>query len=64
MINSNINDTFETLSSTSYGARLLVETVIENYGVQDFLRCTFFGLNETDQERFLDAALQKVGAAV
>ncbi len=62
MMNSNISDNFEILSSTSDGARLLVETVIESYGVQDFLRCVFFGLNETDQAQFLSTALRKAGA--
>lgn len=55
------NSIFDALSSTASGARMLLETIIEDYGVQDFLQCIFYGLNETDQERFLEAAAQKAG---
>jgi len=55
-------DVFEVLSSTENGARLLIETIIEDYGVQDFLQCVFWGLNEVDQTRLLDNAFQKAGA--
>lgn len=61
MKKSNNNNIFDTLSSTASGARLLLETIIEDYGTQDFLLCTFFGLNEADQERFLEVAAQKAG---
>lgn len=61
MKNSNNNNIFETLSSTEAGARLLVETIIKDYGVKDFLQCIFFGLNEVDQERLLVSAAQKAG---
>ncbi len=57
----NSNNIFDTLSSTTSGARMLLETIIEDYGVQDFLQCVFYGFNETDQERFLEAAAQKSG---
>lgn len=53
---------FEMLCSTNVGARLLIETIIEEYGAQDFLECIFFGLNEADQEKFLSTAFQKAGA--
>lgn len=53
---------FEILCSTNAGARLLIETIIEEYGVQDFLQCIFLGLNEEAQERFLNTAFQKAGA--
>ncbi len=56
------NDIFDVLSSTASGARMLLETIIEDYGAQDFLQCVFFGLNEADQERFLEATAQKAGA--
>ncbi len=56
------NDIFDVLSSTVSGARMLLETIIEDYGAQDFLQCVFFGLNEADQERFLSIAFEKVGA--
>lgn len=59
MKNSN-NSIFETLCSTETGARLLVDTIISDYGVKDFLQCVFFGLNEVDQERFLADVAQKV----
>ncbi|HBV82621.1 MAG TPA: hypothetical protein DEB74_07460 [Lachnospiraceae bacterium] len=55
------NSIFDALSSTASGARMLLETIIEDYGVQDFLQCIFYGLNETDQERFLEAAARKAG---
>lgn len=57
----NSNNTFETLCSTEEGARLLVDTIISNYGVKDFLQCVFFGFNEADQEKFLASAVQKAG---
>ncbi len=57
----NSNNIFDTLSSTASGARMLLETIIEDYGVQDFLQCVFYGLNEADQERFLETAAQKAG---
>ncbi len=55
------NNIFETLCSTEAGARLLVDTIISNYGVKDFLQCVFFGFNEADQEKFLASAVQKAG---
>ena len=58
----NSNNIFDTLSSTASGARMLLEAIIEDYGAQDFLQCIFFGLNEADQERFLEAAALKAGA--
>ena len=61
MKNSNNSDIFETLRSTEAGARLLVDTIISNYGVKDFLQCVFFGFNEADQEKFLASAVQKAG---
>lgn len=57
----NSNNTFETLCSTEAGARLLVDTIISDYGVKDFLQCVFFGFNEADQEKFLASAVQKAG---
>ena len=54
-------DVFEVLSSTEAGARLLIEAIIGDYGVQDFLQCVFWGLNEADQTRFLDSAIKKAG---
>ncbi len=60
MKNSN-NSIFETLCSTEAGAKLLVDTIISDYGVKDFLQCVFFGFNEADQEKFLASAAQKVG---
>lgn len=60
MKNSN-NSIFETLCSTETGARLLVDTIISDYGVKDFLQCVFFGFNEADQEKFLASAVQKAG---
>lgn len=53
---------FEMLSRTNTGARLIIETIIEEYGEQDFLECIFFGLNEADQKKFLSTAFQKAGA--
>ena len=35
------NIIFETLCSTEAGARLLVDTIIKDYGVKDFLQCFF-----------------------
>ena len=58
----NFQNIFDTLSSTASGAMMLLETIIEDYGAQDFLQCVFFGLNEAEQERFLEAAAQKAGA--
>ena len=55
------NNIFETFCSTEAGARLLVDTIISNYGVKDFLQCVFFGFNEADQEKFLASAVQKAG---
>ncbi len=57
----NSKNIFDTLSSTASGAMMLLETIIEDYGAQDFLQCVFFGLNEAEQERFLEAAAQKAG---
>lgn len=53
---------FEALSRTETGAKLLIETIIEAYGAQDFLQCVFFNLSEADQKRFLCTAFQKAGA--
>lgn len=56
------NERFYLLSSTDEGASLLVKTIIEDYGVKDFLNCIFFDFNQEDQQRFLLTALQKAGA--
>lgn len=61
MKKSNNDNIFEGLCSTEAGARILIETIIRDYGVKDFLQCVFFGFNEADQERFLVDAAQKVG---
>lgn len=59
MKNSNNNNIFETLCSTEAGAKLLVDTIIRDYGVRDFIQCVFWGFNEADQEKFLALAAQK-----
>lgn len=61
MKNSNNDNIFEVLCSTEAGARMLIETIVRDYGVKDFLQCVFFGLNEADQERFLVDVAQKAG---
>ena len=63
VIEETINSSFDLFSSTAAGARMLIETMIESYGEQDFLQCVFFGLNEADQETFLQTAMRKAGQA-
>ena len=56
------NESFYLLSSTEEGAKLLIETIVEDYGVRDFLNCIFFDFNQEDQQRFLSTAFRKAGA--
>lgn len=56
------NNDFYKQASTEEGAKNLINTMIEDYGVIDFLQCVFFDFNQADQERFLTMASQKVGA--
>lgn len=54
-----INEQFYELTSTENGAKSLINTMIEDYGVIDFLQCVFFDFNREDQERFLAIAQQR-----
>ena len=63
VIKKSSDSSFDLFSSTTTGARILIETMIESYGEQDFLQCVFFGLNEADQETFLQTAMRKAGLA-
>ncbi len=41
-------------------AVVLLNTIINGYGVKDTLECIFYGLNVADQERFLDEVMGKL----
>lgn len=41
-------------------AKILLNIIITNYGLKDFLECVFFELNEESQEDLLNIALQAV----
>ena len=56
------NNGFYKQISTEEGARNLINTMVEDYGVIDFLQCVFFNFTQSDQERFLAAASRKAGA--
>lgn len=51
----------ELLMQSASNANVLLDTIINGYGVRDMLECIFYGLSDADQEKFLDAAVQKVG---
>lgn len=53
------NNDFYDQISTEDGAKALINTIIEDYGVIDFLQCVFFDFNTADQERFLAMAQQR-----
>lgn len=54
------NKIYDILVSTKEGAKAILDSVIEDYGVMDVVQCLFFGLNEADQDKFLLAAQRKM----
>lgn len=39
-------------------AQILLDAIIADYGVKDFLECVFYSLNEESQEHLINIALQ------
>lgn len=44
------------------GAGALLDAIVGDLGTEGAIDCLFYGLNEGDQDRLLDAALRKTGA--
>ena len=50
----------DKVMESEQSAKVLLDSIIADYGVREFLECTFYALNETDQKKFLTIAFQKV----
>lgn len=55
-----MTNAYETLMNTTAGAKAILDSVIEGYGIADLVDCFFYDLNKQDQERFLAAAQEKM----
>ncbi len=42
-------------------AILLLKIIVKDYGARDTVDCLYYNLNDADQDRFLNMALQEVG---
>lgn len=45
-------------------ARILLDVIVEEYGIRNMLDCMYYNLNETDQRKFLDIAFTKANVQV
>jgi hypothetical protein len=58
----NRTEKMDRIMESECGARALLDVIVGDYGAPDVVDCLFYGLNTDDQDRLLDAALQKAGA--
>lgn len=53
-------DKINRVMESEQNVQTLLNVIVAEYGVKDFLECTFFALNEESQEYLLDVALQAI----
>lgn len=45
-------------------AKILLDVIVEEYGIRDMLDCMYYNLNETDKRKFLNVAFKRANAQV
>jgi len=50
----------DKIMENEQSAQTLLDIIVADYGVKEFLECVFFALNEQSQEHLLDMVLQAV----
>ena len=57
-----ILDKLDWIMASERSARILLDVIVEKYGIRDMLDCMYYNLNETDQRKFLDVAFIRASA--
>lgn len=55
-------DKLDWIMTSERSAKILLDIIVEEYGIRDMLDCMYYNLNETDQKKFLDVAFIRASA--
>lgn len=55
-------DKLDWIMTSERSAKILLDIIVDEYGIRDMLDCMYYNLNETDQKKFLDVAFIRASA--